>query len=336
MSTYSKSSRRISLILPAWNESDVIVRAIDEADAALQTIVEHYEIIVVDDGSDDGTASLVEALAKKNPAVRLVRHEQNQGYGAALRSGFAAAQLELVAFTDADCQFDLREMNRLLLLSDSYDAVCGYRIDRQDPWLRCCYSRVYNAMVRTLLGIKVRDVDCALKVFRRRALVQTKIQTDGFLVNTDVLTQIADNGGSIVEVGVTHRPRTAGKSTVSAKHIPKVLTTLVRYWWNNFQFPHSGNLHTDRTESTSTQWSGLHAKRIAWLQAVVVVLFCLFMFSNLGYPLIDRDETRYAEIPREMLYTGDWILPSLNFETYYDKPPMLYWLCAELSRVWRE
>lgn len=326
------SSVTISLILPAWNESEVIETAIAEADAALRPLAHEYEIIVVDDGSTDGTAALVCAAAENNPSVRLVQHSPNQGYGAALRSGFAAATKDLVVFTDADCQFDLTELDRFVLLSQRYDIVCGYRIDRKDTALRCLYSKVYNQLVRLLLGTGVRDVDCALKMFHRDIVQQLKITGDGFLVNSEILTQAKQRRHSVVEVGVSHRPRTAGTSTVSIRHIPKVLSSLVRYWWNEVQFPadHSADPITATGDAPPMHTIGGTATiaKARWLQAALLLVAAMFLFSNLGYPLIDRDETRYAEIPREMLATGNWVLPQLNFQTYYDKPPMLYWLCA--------
>jgi len=133
----------ISLILPAWNESDAILRAIEEADAALRQVSDDFEIIVVDDGSTDNTVELVKQAAVENHSLRLVQHNSNQGYGAALRSGFAEAKKDLVGFTDADCQFDLTELNRFVLLAERYDIVCGYRIDRKDTALRCLYSKVF-------------------------------------------------------------------------------------------------------------------------------------------------------------------------------------------------
>ncbi len=311
----------LSLVIPAYNEAEVIGQAIGEAIGALKDVVAQYEIIVVDDGSTDATESIVRSICHGDPHVRLIQHEANQGYGAALRDGFAAATGDLVAFTDADCQFDLAELDRFLLLSKGYDVVCGYRIDRQDTWLRCLYSRVYNWIVRLLLGIRVRDVDCALKVFRKSALSRVALKTDGFLVNSDLLTQIRDSGGSIVEVGVTHRPRAAGETTVSVRHIPKVLGALVRYWWNEVQFP-SASMPINRSPSRPEQ------RRFGWMQWALIAFACLFLFTNLSYPLIDRDETRYAEIAREMLVSGNWVLPTLNFETYYDKPPLLYWSVA--------
>ena len=123
-----------------------------------------------------------------------------------------------------------------------------------------------------------------------------------------------------MEVGVSHRPREAGESTVSIHHIPKVLTSLLRYWWNKVQFPTTAQL----PQEVSTE----HEKRYHRYQYVLLVMAACFLLCNLSYPLIDRDETRYAEIPREMLASGNWIVPQLNFEPYYDKPPLVYWLCA--------
>ncbi|MCM2372578.1 glycosyltransferase [Aporhodopirellula aestuarii] len=313
----------ISLVLPAWNESEVILTAINEADEALRKITDRFEIIVVDDGSTDTTASIVEQVSRTNPSVRLMRHSPNQGYGAALRSGFAAAVNDLVAFTDADCQFDLSELDRFVLLSRRYDIVCGYRIDRKDTALRCLYSKVYNQLVRAFLRTGVRDVDCALKMFHRDVVQNLSISGNGFLVNSELLVQANQQGRSVVEVGVSHRPRTQGSSTVSIRHIPKVLTALARYWWNTVQFP-----TTASAESPGTQISGPPQRMFGYLQIALLCVAAIFLLTNLGYPLIDRDETRYAEIPREMIATGNWVLPQLNFETYYDKPPLLYWLCA--------
>ncbi|MEM1068751.1 MAG: glycosyltransferase [Planctomycetota bacterium] len=323
----------ISLILPAYNEADAIEQAVEEAVIALSQTADDYEVIVVDDGSMDRTSAIVESIIQNNDCVRLVRHDVNRGYGAAIRSGFLAAKMNLVMFTDADCQFDLTEMDRFVLLSERYDVVCGYRLDRKDTALRCLYSKVYNVLTRALLGTRVRDVDCAFKMLRRDVAKSLTISGDGFLVNSELLVQARMQNRSIVEVGVSHRARTLGESTVSIRHIPKVFASLMRYWWNEVQFPSDRSASTDASDTGNEPrvpfFSAARLRqRTAWMHWLFFLVASVFILTNLGYPLIDRDETRYAEIAREMIATGDWILPQLNFQAYYDKPPLLYWLCA--------
>src|SRR5439155_16679010 len=190
-----------------------------------------YEILVVDDGSRDGTAAAVEAVASVHPHVRLLRHAGNRGYGAALGTGFEAARGELVAFTDADGQFDLADLERLIYLADLAPVVVGYREDRQDPWRRRFFSWGYNQLVRRLVGTGVRDCDCALKVFRRDALQSLLPESEHFFVNTEMLARARQLRMPVAEVGVTHRPRRHGQSKVSLGDIPRTLSVLLPFWW---------------------------------------------------------------------------------------------------------
>ncbi len=307
---------RLSLVIPAWNEEKTIGQAIREADAALSAAASEYEILVVDDGSTDGTAEAVRAAAGANPRVRLLRHPRNLGYGAALRTGFEAAALDLVAFTDADCQFDLADLAYMLPLTRRFDVTCGYRIDRQDPALRRFCSWGYNALVTLLAGSQVRDIDCALKVFRREKLAAILPECAGFFVNTEMLARARLGGLSVVEVGVRHRPRAAGQSKVSLRDVPRTLSSLLPFWWSRLLFP---------APDAPTSWRG--GQLWAALMTLAVLAGCL-LFPNLSYPLMEPDEGRYAEISREMLAHGDGVIPTLNQRPYYDKPPLLYWLVA--------
>jgi dolichol-phosphate mannosyltransferase len=221
----------LSLVIPAYNEAAVIARAVAEAEAALARVFDRFEILVIDDGSADATATEVRSARQCAPHTRLIRHETNRGYGAALRTGFEAARGELVAFTDADCQFDLTELARLAALAADVPVVVGYRVRRQDPFRRRFLSWGYNRLARLLLGTGVRDVDCALKVFRRDALAGLLPEARGFFVNTEMLTRARRLGLEVAEVPVTHRPRAGGVSKVSFREVPRTAHTLLAFWW---------------------------------------------------------------------------------------------------------
>src|SRR5579875_2178941 len=296
---------RLSLVLPAYNEEAGIQQAIEEACQALEELTTAYEILVVDDGSGDGTADLVAELAAERPHVRLLRHESNRGYGAALRTGFAAARFERVAFTDADCQFHLADLGRLLPLSDRYSLVVGWRQHRQDPWRRRVLSRGYNLLTSALLGTRVRDCDCALKVFQRDVLPDLLPETNTFFVNAEMLTKARQRGLEVGQVGVRHRPRLRGQSKVSLREVPRTLATLLPFWWSRVLF--AGDLRaTPRAIRVASSSSG--SKRFCnlarlgsyeWL--VLLLLAAMLFFLRLRAPLLEPQEPRYAEIPRQML-----------------------------------
>jgi dolichol-phosphate mannosyltransferase len=228
-----ESEAGISLVIPAFNEEAGIRQAILEADEALQGLLRPYEILVVDDGSRDETGVVVAQCAAQLPPVRFLRHPQNRGYGAALRTGFEAARHELVAFTDADSQFFLADLALLLAQAEQHPIVAGYRVGRQDPWRRRFLSWGYNCLVRVLLGTGVRDCDCALKVFHRDVLRRLLPESTHFFVNTEMLARARRLGVDVVEVGVRHRHRRHGTSKVSLAEVPRTLAVLLPFWWSH-------------------------------------------------------------------------------------------------------
>jgi glycosyltransferase involved in cell wall biosynthesis len=223
---------RLSFFFPAHNEEANIEGLVAEAMESLPTIAETFEIIVVNDGSRDRTQVLADELTAANPGVvRAVHHSTNLGYGAALRSGFAAARYELVAFTDGDRQFRVEDLARLterLAAPDRPDVVVGYRIKRADPLVRTLYARAYRLANRLFYGLTVTDVDCACKLFRREALEGVQVESDGAFFSAELLIKLRGAGRSIVEVGVPHYPRTAGSPTGAR---PQVIFRAVRDFW---------------------------------------------------------------------------------------------------------
>ena len=219
----------LTIFFPAFNEEAIIAKTVDAASAIGRSVAADYEVIVVDDGSRDGTATVVEDLARSDPHVRLVRHERNRGYGAALRSGFAAAAKRLVFFSDADGQFDLEELPKLLALLPKAPVVVGYRIKRNDPPHRLFIAKTYNLIVRAVFGLRVRDIDCAFKLFTRSELSKVGLESNGAFISSELLIKLRRAGVTIVEVGVHHYPRTTGYSKgASVGVILKTIRDIIR------------------------------------------------------------------------------------------------------------
>ncbi len=192
-----------------------------------------FEILIVDDGSTDRTAAIVSELSSHLPGLHLLQHPKNRGYGAALETGFRVARYPLVAFTDADAQFYLDDLDFLVARTEDVPIVVGRRIDRKDPWRRRFFSWGYNLLIRALLGTGVHDCDCALKVFRKEVLSSLMPKSKGFFVNAEMLCRARRLGLEIAEVGVRHRARQYGQSKVSLKDIPRTLTKLLPFWWTH-------------------------------------------------------------------------------------------------------
>jgi glycosyltransferase involved in cell wall biosynthesis len=221
----------LSIVLPAYNEAANIRTAVESGLAVSSMLVSDYEVIVVDDGSRDGTGREVEALARRHyPRVRLLKHEVNLGYGAALRTGFQHSRYGLVFFTDSDNQFDMAELRAFIPMTTEYDMVVGFRVNRCDPLPRSVTSWLYNQLVRLLFRVNVRDVNCAFKLMSREVVLKTTIECDNFFVNTELLAKARRLNFQIAEMGVRHYPRTAGQTSVRLSDVPHTLATVVTMW----------------------------------------------------------------------------------------------------------
>jgi glycosyltransferase involved in cell wall biosynthesis len=196
----------LSLILPAFNEAQNLAATVENAVSALSTIVPELEILIVDDGSTDETPKVCDRLVSRHPVVRIIRHPRHRGYGAALRSGFAEARCDLVFFTEANGEFRFGQVAEFIAQIDAVHMVLGYRPERKDRWSRMASSRIGSWLTRVLLGIRVRDINCAYKLFHRHFLEQLPLTSEGGMIDTELLALAAQAGWTFHEIPVTHYP----------------------------------------------------------------------------------------------------------------------------------
>jgi len=207
------TTRGLAVVLPAWNEEAIIAQTVQAVVETLSQVAPDYEVIVVDDGSQDRTGTIADALAAENPHIQVVHHWPNRGYGGALIAGFNAVSKELTFFMDSDGQFDIRDITILLAHLDEADAVLGYREHRQDPPLRILNAWGWKRLMRLLFGLQVRDIDCAFKLYPTALVRRANVQAQGAMVNTEMLVKLSRLGYTWVEAPVRHYPRAGGKAT---------------------------------------------------------------------------------------------------------------------------
>ncbi len=203
----------ISVVLPAFNEEENLRSTVTDAVACLNQLTAIYEVIMVNDGSTDGTDALAQSLGAGNPRVRLISHAVNRGYGAAVRSGFSAARCDLILLTDADGQFSFDDLPNFVSQIDLFDAVIGYRLRRADPWHRLLISGVGNWIARKIFHLQARDINCAFKLIRRDALRGISLSSEGAMISTELLAHASHAGWRIKELPVVHRSRARGAAT---------------------------------------------------------------------------------------------------------------------------
>jgi glycosyltransferase involved in cell wall biosynthesis len=223
--------RELSVFLPCYQEEGNVARTVERALAVLrERDLDRFEIIVVNDGSRDRTGAIADALAADHDEVRVAHHVHNQGYGAALRTGFSEAKFPWVFFTDGDGQFDLNEIDAFLAAADEVEVVIGYRLRRADHVGRRMNTWLWSLAVRTLFRLRVRDIDCAFKLLSRHALDEVgPLTASGAVISTELLVGVRRAGLPIREIGVHHYPRQAGAPTgASINVILRALRELVQ------------------------------------------------------------------------------------------------------------
>lgn len=221
-----KTIPELSALMPAYNEQEVLPVALEEAVVALEDLCEVWELVIVDDGSTDGTAEILRQWAAEDSRIRVVTQQQNAGYSQALIRGFSECRYEAIFYTDADAQFDLHDIADLHGGLAHADMVTGYRVGRQDRWIRFVTSGVYNRLQGWLLGLKVQDVNCAFKLFRRSFFDKVRLTSDGFLIDAELYSRAKMAGLTWSQVGVRHRPRELGNTTVKVSTIVETLREL--------------------------------------------------------------------------------------------------------------
>jgi glycosyltransferase involved in cell wall biosynthesis len=208
----------LSVFFPAYNEEANIKGTVSQAIEILKKIAKNWEVLVIDDGSKDKTGEIVEKLMKKEPRLRLITHTPNRGYGAALKSGLYHSRYPLIAFTDADGQFDFGEITRFLETMKRTDAdlVIGYYQQRQVPFYRILGSKLlWQPVVWLFFGLKVKDIDCGFKLLKKKVIEKIpKLEAErGPFISSELLIKTQQAGFKIEEIGVSHFPRKSGKAT---------------------------------------------------------------------------------------------------------------------------
>lgn len=206
----------LTIFFPTYNEEENITELLASTTRVVTAspYIRDYEILVINDGSTDGTQAIAERIAAEDPHIRVITHEKNKGYGGALKTGIAAATKDYIFFTDADLQFDILELQNLLVHAEEHEEmVIGYRAPRRDPAMRLLNAKVWNMLNRFFFGLRIRDIDCAFKLFKRETVQKLTLRSSGAMISAEILIRLQRQGITIKEVPVTHLPRLYGSAT---------------------------------------------------------------------------------------------------------------------------
>jgi len=223
----------VSIFFPAYNDAGTIASLVIIAHMTARQITDDYEVIVVEDGSPDHTGALLDEMARYFPWLRVVHHDQNRGYGGALRTGFDTASKALIFYTDGDAQYDPRELERLYAaMTPDVDFVNGFKIGRSDPLHRILIGRLYHWFVKLSFGLRVRDVDCDFRLIRRGVFDRVQLTRSSGVICVELMKKVQDHGFRIAQVPVHHYHRTYGKSQFfNFPRVARTLLDLMRLWY---------------------------------------------------------------------------------------------------------
>lgn len=223
----------VTAFFPAYNDGGTIPSMVIMAFKILPQVAEDYEVVVVNDGSQDHTGEMLAELATRYDRLRIVTHARNQGYGAALQSGFANATKDWIFYTDGDAQYNPCELTLLkLALRDGIDIVNGYKLSRQDPFHRVIIGRIYHHLVKRVFGLPIRDTDCDFRLFRRSLLEHVQLESDSGTIALELVKKFHDAGFRFAEVPVNHYHRAYGQSQFfNFRRLFRTARQLGALWW---------------------------------------------------------------------------------------------------------
>lgn len=226
-----KLPKGISVFFPAYNDEATIERMVLDTIPVLATVTNDYEIIIIDDGSQDNTGKIADVLAGENEQVRIIHHYENRGYGGALKSGLKNSTKELIFYTDADGQYDVRELTKLLPWIEKYDFVYGNRKRRCDPLYRVIIGNIYDLLVRTLFNLRYKDATCDFRLFKKSILNRLELRANSGAICVELLKKVQSNGFKIKTVTINHYFRKYGKSEAfRPKHVINMCMELTKFW----------------------------------------------------------------------------------------------------------
>ncbi len=223
----------LSIFFPAYNDAGTIPSMVLTAQMAARTVTDDYEIIVVNDGSEDHTPAVLAELEKQMPGLRVIHHPQNQGYGAALKTGFASATKEWLFYTDGDAQYNPLELPNLVqTLHEGVDVVNGYKISRNDPLIRIILGKIYNTGVKILFGLRLKDIDCDYRLMRRAIFDHITLESNTGSICVEMIKKIQDAGYTFAEAPVSHYHRQYGHSQFfNWRRLLRTARHLLILWW---------------------------------------------------------------------------------------------------------
>jgi glycosyltransferase involved in cell wall biosynthesis len=221
-----------SVFFPAYNDSLTIASLIEDAHSVLSGITNNYEIIVVNDGSQDGTGPLLDKLAEKDSKLRVFHHPRNRGYGGALITGLSQAKNEWVFYTDGDGQYDVKELALLIAaIRPGVGLVNGYKVARSDPWYRKVLGGIYQKLVSVAFDLKTVDPDCDFRLIQRKILQEISLRSTSGVICVELVSKIQRTGCQIAQVPVSHFERKAGQSQFfSVRHLSRTVVQLPKLW----------------------------------------------------------------------------------------------------------